>query len=160
LSDVKLHYPPNPSLRLISQVASTVLPPIAEVLVALGLSALLLALTGYHAADVLNVMALGAFVDKRVIAEAFAKAAPLILIGGWPLRRIPMQHLEHRRGRPALRGAIGATACGLSFSLPPSGCISRWLPALSPAPYGRPSRGFCPSISAPTTLRSTAQATS
>jgi general nucleoside transport system permease protein len=121
LSDVKLYYPPNPSLRVVSRVASAVLPPIAAVLVALALSALLLALTGYHAADVVNVMVLSAFADERSISEVLLKATPLILIGVGLCVAFRCSIWNIGAEGQLYAGATAATACGLSFSFLPSG---------------------------------------
>ena len=121
LSEVKLYYPANPSLRVVSRAALAVLPPIAAVLAALGVSALLLALTGYHAADVVNVMVLGAFADERSIAEVLLKATPLILIGVGLCVAFRCSIWNIGAEGQLYAGATAATACGLSFSFLPSG---------------------------------------
>jgi general nucleoside transport system permease protein len=92
-----------------------VLAPVAAVLLALGASALLLQISGFHAADVVNVMLLGALSDKRSIAEVLLKATPLILIGVGLCVAFRCSIWNIGAEGQLYAGASAATACGVNF---------------------------------------------
>jgi ABC-type uncharacterized transport system permease subunit len=121
LSDIPIRSSNGPGLRLPGQVALAVLAPIAAVLLALALSALLLQLNGFNAADLINVMVLGAVSDKRSIAEVLLKATPLILIGVGLCVAFRCSIWNIGAEGQLYAGASAATACGVNFvALPAS----------------------------------------
>ena len=121
MSDIPIRSSHGPSLRLLGQVGLAVLAPIAAVLLALALSALLLQLNGFRAADVVNVMVLGAVSDKRSIAEVLLKATPLILIGVGLCVAFRCSIWNIGAEGQLYAGASAATACGVNFvALPAS----------------------------------------
>lgn len=89
-------------------------------LLALGVSALLLKLNGFRAADVINVMVLGALSDKRSIAEVLLKATPLILIGVGLCVAFRCSIWNIGAEGQLYAGASAATACGVNFSALPA----------------------------------------
>ena len=114
-------WPPfNLGLRLAGRVASAILPPIAAVLLALAVSALLLQLNGFHASDVVKVMVLGAFADERSISEVLLKATPLILIGVGLCVAFRCSIWNIGAEGQLYAGASAATACGVSFAFLPA----------------------------------------
>jgi general nucleoside transport system permease protein len=112
--------PFNPGLRLAGRLGSSILPPIAAVLIALAVSALLLQLNGFPGADVVNVMVLGAFADKRSIAEVLLKATPLILIGVGLCVAFRCSIWNIGAEGQLYAGASAATASGVSFAALPA----------------------------------------
>lgn len=122
MSDIPIRSSLDPAVRLLSRAALAALAPIAAVLFALGVSALLLQLNGFHAADVVNVMVLGAVSDKRSIAEVLLKATPLILIGVGLCVAFRCSIWNIGAEGQLYAGASAATACGVNF-----GALPAWL---------------------------------
>ena len=117
---MRMWYPFNPGLRFAGRLGSSILPPIAAVLIALAVSALLLQLNGFHGSDVVDVMVLGAFADKRSIAEVLLKATPLILIGVGLCVAFRCSIWNIGAEGQLYAGASAATACGVSFAALPA----------------------------------------
>ena len=122
MSDIPIRSSLDPAVRLLSRAGLAALAPIAAVLFALGVSALLLQLNGFHAADVVNVMVLGAVSDKRSIAEVLLKATPLILIGVGLCVAFRCSIWNIGAEGQLYAGASAATACGVNF-----GALPAWL---------------------------------
>ncbi len=101
--------------RLASRVGLAVGPPIAAVVLALAVSALILRINGFAASDVVNFMVLGAFQDKRSVAEVLLKATPLILIGVGLCVAFRCSIWNIGAEGQLYAGASAATACGVDF---------------------------------------------
>jgi len=105
--------------RLINAVWS-IITPVAAILVALLLSALLLIIAGYSPAEAFPVMWRGAFQDQRTFSEVLLKATPLIFTGvGLALAfRCGITNLGAEGQFYA--GAVTATLIGVNLSGLPS----------------------------------------
>jgi len=80
--DQVLDQPPRSTLlHSLTQWVLAAATPLAAVIVALAVGALLLWINGFNGSDVVSVMVFGSFQDLRSIGEILLKAIPLILIG-------------------------------------------------------------------------------
>lgn len=100
---------------ILTRIGLAVGPPIAAVALALAVSAIILRINGFAASDVVNVMVLGAFQDKRSVAEVLLKATPLILIGVGLCVAFRCSIWNIGAEGQLYAGASAATACGVSF---------------------------------------------
>ena len=149
MSDIPIRSSNGPGLRLLGQVALAVLAPIAAVLLALALSALLLQLNGFNAADLINVMVLGAVSDKRSIAEVLREGYASDLDRCRALCGVQVQHLEYWGGGTTLCGRLSRHGVRRKFRRA-SGVVSyrvefSW-PDRSPARLGACLLDCCASI--------------
>ncbi len=108
--------PPSPNAPSSSDTNGVGRPRAGRsVLLALGASASLLQFNGFHGADVVKVMLLGALSDKRSIAEVLLKATPLILIGVGLCVAFRCSIWNIGAEGQLYAGASAATACGVNF---------------------------------------------
>lgn len=100
--------------------AAAVISPIAAIVLALSISALLLLAAGFNPARAFTVMWQGAFGDLRTITEVLIKATPLILIGSGLAVAFRCSIWNIGAEGQFYAGAVGATLVGiLAITLPP-----------------------------------------
>lgn len=105
--------------RAILRVA-TIISPIAAIILALTISALLLLAAGFNPARAFTVIWQGAFGDLRTITEVLIKATPLILIGSGLAVAFRCSIWNIGAEGQFYAGAVGATLVGiLVTTLPP-----------------------------------------
>ncbi len=95
------------------RVVSAVLTPLAAILVALLVSALILLLTGYDPVLAFTSMWKGAFADTRTITELLIKATPLILIAAGLSVAFRASIWNIGAEGQFYAGAVAATALGI-----------------------------------------------
>ncbi|MDE3176754.1 MAG: ABC transporter permease [Pseudomonadota bacterium] len=121
LSDIQFRSLQAPRFGFVGRLASAILPPVAAVVLALAVSAALLQISGFHAADVVNVMVVGAFADERSISEVLLKATPLILIGVGLCVAFRCSIWNIGAEGQLYAGACAATVVGVHFAGLPTG---------------------------------------
>lgn len=98
-----------------------VLSPLAAIVLALAISAILLVAAGYSPARAYAVMWQGAFGDLRTITEVLIKATPLILIGSGLAVAFRCSIWNIGAEGQFYAGAVGATLIGIAVTtLPPA----------------------------------------
>ncbi len=100
-------------LRQARRIAGAVLTPLAAILVALLVSALILLLTGYDPAAAFSAMWKGAFADMRTISEVLIKATPLIIIAAGLSVAFRASIWNIGAEGQFYAGAVAATAAGI-----------------------------------------------
>lgn len=106
--------------RLVPRLAA-VISPIAAIILALSISALLLLAAGYNPARAYTVMWQGAFGDLRTFTEVLIKATPLILIGSGLAVAFRCSIWNIGAEGQFYAGAVGATLVGIFITtLPPA----------------------------------------
>jgi len=110
------HTPPPPLLHALRQLVLGAATPLAAVVVALAVGALLLWVNGFNGSDVITVMVFGSFQDLRSIGEILLKAIPLILIGAGLCVAFRCSIWNIGAEGQLYAGAIAATLVGTQLS--------------------------------------------